>query len=552
MTAPETGGEAPLTPAADQNSPPGDAPHLPSDADHGTPAGWLPPSPDEPLPASEEAVTAAPRRHVGLSIDFSSPVAFAALAVAYVASRAPFINIGYGTDPDAWRVALTGYWLREHHEYFPSRLPGYPLPELASAAVIKWGWLATNSLTLAISLIGLWFFAQIVRRLELPAAPLVVLGFAFTPLLWINSMNTMDYMWALTFILGCYFFLMRGQVPLAGLMLGLAAASRPTSIAFIVPFAVYIVRDGRRGELRDFAVWSIAPPMLAYLPIVWKYGPDFINFYDAKVGYRNVMRLLAKDCLGLIGSTAVLVAAAVSVPKLLRLPADFLRDKHVTLWVLTILISAIIFVRLPHESAYLIPLYPFGFFVMSRYFRRTMLYLAVGAIVFAGFIDIGTHGADLNAQVFRHARLGEGLVLSNRSTMNSQIAFTRELENYPIQGHSVVMLGFSYPQFAVLNRNRLNIDILNKDLSSISQLTDEGKSVNAAQNITYVWVLDYPTFQKFLEQRFNMYYTLDADRSAHALHGYWPGLYDGQPVPVKPIDLGRGPSGGTGGARTDR
>lgn len=146
-----------------------------------------------------------------LNFDLTQPLAFAALAIVYVASRAPFINIGYGTDPDAWRVALSGYWLWDHGEFYPSRLPGYPVPEFASAAVIKGGWLATNSMTLLVSLLGLWFFARIVARLELPNRALLVAGFAFTPLLWINSMTTMDYMYALTFVLGAYLFLLRGR-----------------------------------------------------------------------------------------------------------------------------------------------------------------------------------------------------------------------------------------------------------------------------------------------------------------------------------------------------
>ena len=73
------------------------------------------------------------------AIDLTQPLAFALLALAYVVSRAPFISIGYGTDPDAWRVALSGLWLWDHHEFYPSRLPGYPVPEFASAAVIKGG-----------------------------------------------------------------------------------------------------------------------------------------------------------------------------------------------------------------------------------------------------------------------------------------------------------------------------------------------------------------------------------------------------------------------------
>ncbi|TAK68758.1 MAG: hypothetical protein EPO22_02190, partial [Dehalococcoidia bacterium] len=134
MTELDAGGGAPPTPTANDDPAPQLAlPQLPDASEAPTPDPAAaddgpPPSPDEPLPPDEALPSPAPR---GLSIDFSSPLAFAALAVAYVASRAPFINIGYGTDPDAWRVALAGYWLREHHEYYPSRLPGYPLPELA-------------------------------------------------------------------------------------------------------------------------------------------------------------------------------------------------------------------------------------------------------------------------------------------------------------------------------------------------------------------------------------------------------------------------------------
>src|SRR5512141_1817296 len=122
MTELDASGGAPPTPAANDDPAPQLAPAAPPDAadapqPESAPADetWLPPAPDEPLPPPEVAA-AAPMPRAGLSIDFSSPIAFAALAIAYVASRAPFMNIGYGTDPDAWRVALSGYWLREHHE----------------------------------------------------------------------------------------------------------------------------------------------------------------------------------------------------------------------------------------------------------------------------------------------------------------------------------------------------------------------------------------------------------------------------------------------------
>lgn len=482
-----------------------------------------------------------------LNFDLTQPLAFAALAIVYVASRAPFINIGYGTDPDAWRVALSGYWLWDHGEFYPSRLPGYPVPEFASAAVIKGGWLATNSMTLLVSLLGLWFFARIVARLELPNRALLVAGFAFTPLLWINSMTTMDYMYALTFVLGAYLFLLRGETVWAGLVLGLAAASRSTSVLMLIPFLAYLWRDGKRGESRDLIVFTLVVPTLAYLPIAWKYGPSFLNFYDADVGYLNVLRLLGKDCLGLLGSIAVLLAIAVSLPRLVRLPGDVVRDKNVMLWVVAIAIGVAVFLRLPHESAYLIPIYPFGFFLMARYFHRAVLAATIAVIVFAGFVDLTSPGDEINTSAFTDAHLGQGLLLSNRDTMKAQIRFVHQIEDYDIPDNTVAELGFIYPQFAVMNRDRLTLGYLEKDTDAISQLSDKGKAEDVAHKRVYVWLLDYADFQRYQRQGYNFMYTLDAGRSTAALYDYRPSLFG-----ATLIKIGTNPSGGSGAARTDR
>lgn len=482
-----------------------------------------------------------------LDLDLARPLAFAALALVYVASRAPFINIGYGTDPDAWRVALTGYWFWDHHEFYPSRLPGYPLPEYASTLVIKGGWLATNSLTMLVSLLGLWFFAAIVRRLALPNRALLVVGFAFTPLLWINSMTTMDYMWALTFILASYYFLTGGSGFLAALMLGLAVASRSTSALFLVPAIYYLWRGGRSGEIRPFVVTVTMVAIIAWVPIYWEYGLRFLNFYDSKVGYLSVLRLLGKDCLGLLGSMAVLAGIAVSLPRLAKLPRDAIHDRDVGFWLLAMAVTLVAFSRLPHEAAYLIPMYPFGFFVMGKYFQKWALAAVIVVIVGAGFIDLTSPGDEINSEAFTNAQLGKGLVLSNRDTMEAQIDFVHDVEKLQVPDTTVVLLGFIYPQYAVLNRDDLKLGIIEKDDDAISQLSDKGKAEDTQRRVVYVWLLDYDDFKRYREMGYQFMYTLDAGRSTMALYHFRPGLYG-----ATPIDLGRGPSGGSGAARTDR
>jgi hypothetical protein len=473
-----------------------------------------------------------------MNADLTRPFAFAVLAVLYVASRIPWIDNGYGTKPDAWRIALSGYWLWDRHEFYPSRLPGYPIPELSYAALFKGGWIATNSLTIVVSLVGVWFFARIVRELELPNPALIIAGFAFTPLLWINSMNTMDYTWALTFILGCYYFLLMDNDLAAGIALGLAVGSRLPSAAMLVPFVAYMWRSGKRDEIRTFFVSVVAVALLAFSPIIWKYGPSFLNFYDAKVGYREVIRLLAKDSLGLAGAAAIIVATAVSLPRLARLPGDFVRDKNVMTWVLAIVVAVAVFLRLPHEAAYLIPLYPFAYLLIGKYFQRWVLAGAIGVIVLSGFVDFTTTNHEVSLASLGHVRVGQGMLLSNRDTQHAQIRFTQAIEDLSVPDNSVVIVGFVYPEFAVSNRDRLDIGLLSKDKSAISQLSDKGQTFDATHRITYVWLLDWDDFQKYRAQGAHFYYTVDADRSTEALYGYRPGLFG-----AKLIDTGKTPSG---------
>lgn len=482
-----------------------------------------------------------------MSFDLTRPLAFAVLALLYVGSRMPFIDNGYGTKPDAWRIALTGYWLWDRHAFYPSRLPGYPIPELSYAALFNGGWIATNSLTIAVSLVGVWFFARIVRELRLPNPALLVVGFAFMPLLWINSMNTMDYAWALTFILGSYYFLLRDNDLAAGIMLGLAVGSRLPSAAMLVPFVAYMWRSGKRDEIRTFLVSVIAVALVAFSPVIWKYGPSFLNFYDAKVGYRDVIRLLAKDSLGLAGTAALVIATVVSLPRLAKLPGDFVRDKDVMTWVLAVVVAAAVFFRLPHEAAYLIPLYPFAYLLMGKYFQRWVLAGAVAVFLLSGFVDFTTTTHQVRLASISRVRVGEGMLLSNRNTQRAQMTFTRRVQDLAVPNNSVVIVGFVYPEFAVSNRDRLDIGLLEKDKSAISQLSDKGKAFDATRRITYVWLLTWQDFQQYRAQGARIYYTVDADRSTEALYGYRPGLFG-----ATLIDTGKTPSGESDTNRTQR
>jgi hypothetical protein len=487
--------------------------------------------------------------------DFTAPLAFAALGIAFIASRLYWLDLGYGTDPDAWRVAITAQYLWDEASYWPSRLPGYPLHELVTALVVKGGWVWTNLTTVFVSLAGVYIFAALAKKLELPSRGALTLAFAFTPLLWINSVMTMDYMWALTFIMAAYLALLHRSPAAGGLLLGGAAGFRITSLYMLLPFWLLLLRTDRRSELRTVAFTSLATALVIFTPVLMQYGVGFLNFFDESVALDEFIKRLAKDGVGVIGAIAVIAAAALSLPRLQKLPGDLLRDPNVLVWVAVIVVYAFSYTRLPHEIAYLIPLFPFGFFLMSRYFSRTVLLWTLAAIVLAGFVDITSpeDASGIDRTTFTSARVGEGMLLSDIDTLRNQQDFAREVHrmtttNPSIQHPAVVAVGFIYPEFVMLYKDELKIGLLEEDHDAISQLSDKGLAQDEDAEIDYVWLLDYDDMRAYQREGRTIYFTADAARSTYAVYGYRPAYFGAIELPLSREN----PSLGEGTSSTDR
>jgi hypothetical protein len=341
-------------------------------------------------------------------------------------------------------------------------------------------------------------------------------------------------MWALTFIMAAYVALLERHGSLAGVMLGLAAGFRITSLYMLLPFWLLLWRTDQREQLRPLTLTAIALTLGAFTPVIMRYGINFMNFYDEPVPLGEFIKRLGKDGLGVIGSLALVIALAVSLPRLVRFPRDLARDPHVLVWTSVIAIYFLSYTRLPHEIAYLIPLFPFGLFLLSRYVSRPVLIALLAVIVVAGFVDVTSPDDDigLSASTFTSARIGRGMLLSDLDTLDGQMEFAREVRrmtstNPNIQRPAVVAAGFIYPELAMLYKDDLQIDIFRDDKEAISQLSDKGIAHDATLGIDYVWLLEYDDFQRLREEGYTIYYTPDAARSTYAVYAYRPAYYDG-------------------------
>ncbi|NIT61732.1 MAG: hypothetical protein GWN00_37695, partial [Aliifodinibius sp.] len=159
-------------------------------------------------------------------------------AILIFCSRLPFLSAGYGNDPDAWQMANAARHIAAMGEYRASRLPGYPIPEMVYALIWSSGPFTFNGITAFLSAVGFIFFVLILRVIRSQNYILGGLALAFSPTIFINSTNAMDYIWGLTFILGSVYFVLIDRTLIAAILLGFAIGSRITSGAMLLPLSL--------------------------------------------------------------------------------------------------------------------------------------------------------------------------------------------------------------------------------------------------------------------------------------------------------------------------
>ena len=309
-------------------------------------------------------------------------------ALVVFASRLPFIYSGYGLDGDSWSVAISASHLHLTGEYIPSRFPGYPVHEFLCSIVSTFGSTGTNLVSAVFTTLASLFFALSLKILRFKSVFLAAFTFAFVPVIFIHSTTTIDYMIALGFIMAGMYYMLKEQLIVAGILIGLAIGSRITSGAILLPFAILLFKKNSLQENLKRSIKLIAPSLivaiLCYLPLIIKYHFDFFTYYD--VPYPAIPKVLYKfsievwGVLGVIGIflTTILFFLPHKESKNNFLFPRSVNERYVIAWLIAIDIYIIAFLKLPMESGYLIPIVPFVIMVYGKYlYRRGFIFFCV-------------------------------------------------------------------------------------------------------------------------------------------------------------------------------
>ncbi len=314
----------------------------------------------------------------------------------------PFILAGPGSDPDSIRELNSGATLLWQHRYVLSRPPGYfPYEALCGLLYALGGTIASNLATVAISLLLLDSFLHICEHFEVPHRYLLAATMAIQPVYWASSTSTIDFIWAL----GCFMVGMRLWLDHryfgAAAMLGLAVGIRLSSVFLAGPFLVWeIVGRPRKAKLWMTAALATAIGAMLYLPefVASGHSLGFLTYYiGAWTMTGHLGRFVYKNVYfwGLPAAVFFLAIAPLMIRKLARCDRRFARIIGLSISIIVLFEG--LFLKIPVQRAYLLPILPFGLILLGIALRaRLRMLCAITILIFSyNFVNLNLARPDV-------------------------------------------------------------------------------------------------------------------------------------------------------------
>lgn len=400
------------------------------------------------------------------------------LLVSCSLSRVFQLFWGFGVDVDSWSLAFSAKRIASDWGFYEaSRLPGYPIPEHLFALAFKifgFGFFQANFLAFIfglLSTIGVW---QLSKELKIkPLAP--TLAFAFHPIIWVASTETMDYIFGVFFIVWSLYFYIKGRLLLSGAFLGLAAGSRITLAVALVAFVLDILRNkeglkvcsngkGLKAIAISIFKWSATfaiVSLLSFAPVFSTYGANFFSYSHIKINPFAALHRLLHEFFGvpfIIGFVIIFAIEKVlrkGGTKDLSPPSE----RKFILWAMFI-VFWIPYLSFPLDAFYLASAVGFGILLLAIYFSERAFNVLAFLILLSSLIS--PFAVDKN-EYRAHKRIKVKIVeagpaindaLARVALCKEGIEFAEQLENLPKK--SVYVMGdlFFYVSWDVLGKER--------------------------------------------------------------------------------------------------
>jgi hypothetical protein len=429
-------------------------------------------------------------------------------------SRIPFLWAGYGSEEDSWLLPLTAKNIALSGAYEMSRAPGHPIQELIYSLMWNAGPVAYNLLSALASVVAVVFFALALKNLNFKPYLFASFAFAFTPVVFISSTYTIDYMLAMAFVMGSFYCI---TSPLAGartwlscIFLGIAIGFRLTSAAMLIPFAILLFAYRKSGLKRVslFICLTSVVGILTYLPVIKTYGLSFFTYSD-QFPYPNFPKVFFKATSGVFGLTGIVAiiiffaSSRTSPSAREKGQANFtLKEGSPGAVILACTMALIIYIlsylRLPQKSAYLIPAIPFiillfGYHLSNKAFKIFCVLLTLSSFFLSVNLTDPLRGSVYSPMSIKFKMAGQeifidpftGPVFADYTKRLNKIAFTERVYRQTMNEERKIVLICGWWHNELLVR---------------------GWNSEPNRNVVSVFYIDRITMEKYQSEGYEIYY----------------------------------------------
>ena len=427
---------------------------------------------------------------------------FCLFALVIFLSRVPFLTPGYG-ESDAWRVANTARDISLQGHYSASRHPGHFVQEMACSFFWRGGDVALNGLTAVFSVVAAVFFALILKEISCREYLLASLALAFTPVIYIKSCESIDYIWSLALFLASIYYFLIERPRIAGVCLGLAIGCRLTMIFMVFPVGILSLKSGRIKDFIIYAALSIIVGGAAFIPYIDHYGWSIFFSWSAHAkalqtypSLSHLFKMITLDIWGSIGWAVILITVLVTclMPSRFREPDPALRVASrfdQTAWLTGFFLFFVLFFLFPTKAFFLTPCIPFVIIFLAQTLDRSIFIIVCLALVFSSFIHIDRAGAH------------RGPIFENKMHRAERIEKARRIISKvdQLSGKSIVVCG------------------------SLSPLINNISAADTGKVVKYITNLSKPQIDKYRKRGFKVYCLRGVDEMVLKRYGIDPNDY---------------------------
>lgn len=284
-------------------------------------------------------------------------------------SRFPFLGLGFGTEPDGWRVAQSAAQIAATGEFAASRLGANRLHELGTA-LLGGGdvWIITF-VSAVVTAMASGFLALMVWRIRVAQSALLGLAFGFVPIVFIASTGGRDYAWTLLFITASAWAALEDRAWLAGILFGLAVGCRLSMATMaLMPLILVAGHDqpGRQRQALKLVFAMAVVVVVIYAPIVHRYGFAFLRPSEVSPPtFELIVKKALLDVWGLMGLIGLAIAVVSAILSSRTAPI-FVNESSITspqwrraAWLVGIGMPAALFIAFPAHAGSWVPAVPF-------------------------------------------------------------------------------------------------------------------------------------------------------------------------------------------------